>query len=44
MGKLNNECNKFSNVEKTKFHSRYNISDLFVDDYDHSDWFAMHIT
>ena len=35
IGQLDNEYNKLSNAEKNKFLSRYNISDLFLDDYDY---------
>ena len=40
MGELDNEYNKLPNAEKNEFHSRYNISDIFLDDYDYSDWFV----
>lgn len=33
MGELDNECNKLLNEEIHEFHSGYNISDLFLDDY-----------
>ena len=42
MGVLNNEHNKLSNAAKNEFCSRYNISDLRLDDYDYSDWFGQH--
>ena len=38
IGQLDNEYNKLSNAEKNKFLSRYNISDLFLDDYDYIMW------
>ena len=33
MVKLDDECNELSNAEKNDFWSRYNISDLFLNDY-----------
>ena len=40
MGQLDNEYNKFRNVEKSEFHSRHKITDLFHDDCNYGDWFA----
>ena len=37
MEELDNEYNKLLNAEKNLFHSRYNISDLYLD-YDYRDW------
>ena len=36
---LYNEYNTLSRAEKSEFCLRYNISDLFLDDYHYSDWF-----
>ena len=40
MGELDNEYIKLLKAEKNEFSSRYNISDLFRDDYDYSILFA----
>ena len=45
MRELDNKYNKSSNAEKKlitekEFLSTYSISDLFLDDYDYSDWFV----
>ena len=39
MGQLDNEYSKLANAEKYEFCFRYNISDLFLDDYNYDDWF-----
>ena len=39
IGQLDNKYSKLSDAEKNEFHSRQNISDLFLDDYCYDDWF-----
>ena len=39
MRKVDDEYNKLSNTKKRKFCCRYNISDLFFDDYNYGDCF-----
>ena len=40
MGELDNKYNKLPNAEENELHSRHNIKDLFLADYNYKDWFV----